>query len=253
MEDLPKVAEDIHIKTREAAQNTDLDMREFLAIDKALQSIKGELYNNTAKLSELDKRIKQNTAKVKEIEDNPEAFTEDQKELYKNRLQDLKEERQTRLEILSQNRKDLQTQVARIKQTIEKILGSDTSLGEKLRTLFREQGITIISILTAVSMIISTIVLAVTGGGGSPSGAPPKDQGELRKWLKKQLNRLANALKRLAGKAVSALPGIIGSVIGAILNFLSKAVGFVAEHTWALIVSVVGILGVWLWQRVKKR
>ena len=219
--DLSSVAEDIRIKTREAAQNTDLDMREFLGISKALQSINGELHNNTAKLSELDKRIKRDTAKLKEIEDNPEGFSEKQKELYKKRLQDLQEERQARLEFLSQNRKDLQTQVARIKQTIEKILDSDTSLGEKIRTLFREQGITIFSVLTAVSMIISTIVLAVTGGGGAP-GSPPKDEGEFRKWVKKQLNRLANALKRLAGKAVAALPGIIGSVVGAILSFLGK-------------------------------
>ena len=47
--------EDIRIKTREVSQNTDLDMREFLGISKALQSINGELHNNTAKLSELDK------------------------------------------------------------------------------------------------------------------------------------------------------------------------------------------------------
>ena len=54
-------------------------MREFLDISKALQSINGELHNNTAKLSELDKRIKRDTAKLKEIEDNPEGFSEEQK------------------------------------------------------------------------------------------------------------------------------------------------------------------------------
>ena len=227
--DLSSAFQDIRIKTREASQNTDLDMREFLGISKALQSINGELRNNTGKLSDLDKRIKRDTAKLKEIEDNPEGFSEEQKELYKKRLQDLQEERQVRLEFLSQNRKDLQTQVAMIKQTIEKILHSDTSLGEKIRTLFREQGITIFSVLTAVSMILSTIVLAVTGGG-SGGGSPPKDEGEFRKWVKKQLNRLTNALKRLAGKAVAAFPGIIGSVVGAILSFLGKTVGFFAQH-----------------------
>ena len=33
------------------------------------------------------------------------------------------------------------------KETIAKVLDKDTSLGEKIRTLFREQGITIASIL----------------------------------------------------------------------------------------------------------
>ena len=250
--DLSSVVEDIRIKTRETLQNTDLDMREFLGISKALKSINGELRNDTAKLSELDKRIKRDTAKLKEIEDNPEDFSEEQKELYKKRLQEVKEERQARLEFLSQNRKDLQTQVARIKQTIEKILDSDTSLSKKFRTLFREQGITIFSVLTAVSMIISTIVLVVTGGGsGGAPGSSPKDEAEFRKWLKKQLNRLANALKLLVGKAVAALPGIIGSVVGAILSFLGKTVGFLAQHTWALIVFAVGLIGAWLIRRVQ--
>ena len=179
--DLSSVVEDNRIKTREASRNTDLDMREFLGISKALQSINGELRNNTAKLSQLDKRIKRYTAKLKEIEDNPEGFSEEQKELYKKRLQGLKEERQARLEFSSQNRKALQTQVARIKQTIEKILDSVTSLGEKIRTLFKEQGITIFSVLTAVSMLISTIVLAVTGGGGGAPGSPPKRRRRVQK------------------------------------------------------------------------
>ena len=74
--DLSSVVEDIRIKTREASQNTDLDMREFLGISRALQSINEELHNNTAKRSELDKRIKRDTAKLKEIEDNPEGFSE---------------------------------------------------------------------------------------------------------------------------------------------------------------------------------
>ena len=33
------LVEDIHVKTREASQNTDLGMREFLGIGKVLQSI----------------------------------------------------------------------------------------------------------------------------------------------------------------------------------------------------------------------
>ena len=48
------------------------------------------------------------------------------------------------------------------------------------------------------------------------------------------------------------MPAIMGSVVGAILSSLGKAVGFVAEHNWALIVFVVGLIVVWLMQRVKK-
>ena len=55
-----------------------------------------------------------------------------------------------------------------IKQTLEKVLDKDTSLAERIRILFRKQGITIFSILTALSKTISTIILANTDvfGGG---------------------------------------------------------------------------------------
>ena len=68
VEELSSLAKDIHVKTREASQNTDLDTREFLGIDKALQSIQGELLNNTSKLTETDKWIKRDTKKLKEVE-----------------------------------------------------------------------------------------------------------------------------------------------------------------------------------------
>ena len=137
-------------------------MQEFLGIDKDLQRIQGELLNNTSKLTEINKRIKRDTKKLEEEENDP-TDSDEQRQLYKDRLDDLNTEKQARLEILLQNRKDLQTQVARIKQTLEKVYDKNTSLAERFRTLFREQGTTIFSIVTALSITISTIVLAFTG------------------------------------------------------------------------------------------
>ena len=65
LEELSSLDEDINVKTREASQNTDLDMREFLGINKALQSIQGELLDNTSKLTEIDKRIKRRRSPIK--------------------------------------------------------------------------------------------------------------------------------------------------------------------------------------------
>ena len=56
--ELSSLAENINVKTREAPQNTDLDMWEFVGIDKALQTIQGELLNNASILAEIDERIK---------------------------------------------------------------------------------------------------------------------------------------------------------------------------------------------------
>ena len=59
LKELPKNAKEIPNKIREAtATQTDLDIREYLGIDKSLQSIQGELLNNTSKLTEINKSIK---------------------------------------------------------------------------------------------------------------------------------------------------------------------------------------------------
>ena len=247
LKDLGNLAETLHIATREASTNTDLDMREFLAIDRALQRVQGEIRNNLGKLSELDQQLAKDREKLEEIKDDC-SYSDELKERIRERIENAETEREGRLEVLSMNKEELRSQISRIKETISKILDSDTSLAEKLRILFREQGITLAAILTAIGMIISTIVVSLTGaGGGAASGEPPKDKNNLVEWFKDKLKRLANALKSLAGKAIAALPGIIGSVLGVILNFLAKAVGFTATHVWAFLVFVVGAVGAWLY------
>ena len=77
-------------------------MREFLGINKALQSVQGELLNNTSKLIEIDKRIKRDAKKLEEVENDP-TYTDEQRQLYRDRLDNLNTENQARLEILSQN------------------------------------------------------------------------------------------------------------------------------------------------------
>ena len=55
---LSSIAEDINVKTHKVSQNTDLDIREFLGIDKALQTIQGDLKNNASKLTQINTCIK---------------------------------------------------------------------------------------------------------------------------------------------------------------------------------------------------
>ena len=96
------------------------------------------------------------------------------------------------------------------------MLDKDTSLGEKIRTLFREQGITIASILMAIGMAIGVLVEALLPGSGGAAVAseggepPPKDEKGLKGWIRNKLKELASLLGRLGIKAAEALPGIIG-------------------------------------------
>ena len=57
-------------------------------------------------------------------------------------------------------------QITSLKETIVKVLDKDTSLATKIRGLFREQGIMIASILTAIGMAIDVLIEALLPGGG---------------------------------------------------------------------------------------
>ena len=133
------------------------------------------------------------------------------------------------------------------KETIAKVLDKDTSLGEKVRTLFREQGITIASIPTAIEMAIRVLVEALLPGGGAAAasgggGEPPKDEKSLKEWVRNKLKVLASLLGKLGMKAAEALPGIIGGIISWILNRAKDVVGWVSQNLWALVVGIGGLI-----------
>ena len=85
--------------SRSIGINTDLDMREFLGIDKALTRIKGELTNNIGKLTEIDAHITRENNKLAEIRDSPDLQVHEER--VKKIIAGLKEERNARLEIVS--------------------------------------------------------------------------------------------------------------------------------------------------------
>ena len=87
------------------------------------------------------------------------------------RIDALNDELATRQESIDLLKGRLINQIASFKETIAKVLDKDTSLGEKIRTLFREQGITIASILTAIGMAIEVLVEALLPDGGATTAS----------------------------------------------------------------------------------
>ena len=111
--------------------------------------------------------------------------------------------------------------------------------------LFREQSITIASILTAIRMAIGVLVEALLlGGGGSVAsgGPPPKDEKGLKEWIRNKFKALASLLGKLGMKAAEALPGIIGGIISWVLNGAADVVGWVSQNLWAMVVDVGGLI-----------
>ena len=82
------------------------------------------------------------------------------------RIDKLNHELATRQESIDLLKGKLKNQITSFKEMIAKVLDKDTSLAEKIQTLFREQGITIASILMAIRMAIGVLVGALLPGGG---------------------------------------------------------------------------------------
>ena len=225
----------------ETGTQTEWTKREIDGISKAMTTIKEELANNLAKLDETNNHLAREKSKLEEAKANNDEF---QIERISSRIRDLELDRSSRLETISVNRDKLRSQVNRIKETIHKILKEDTTLGERIKTLFREQGITIVSVLTAFGMIIGVIVEAIipTTGGTTPPPPKPSDGTGVRDWIKKQLSNLGKLLANLAGKAAGALPGIIGAIVSWLLSTMGEVVSWFGEHLWALVVLVAGLL-----------
>ena len=158
----------------------------------------------------------------------------------------MNDELSTRQESINLLKGRLKNQITSFKETIAKVLDKDTSLGEKIRTLFREQGITIASILMAIRMAIGVLVEALLPGGAARASGggepPPKDEKGLKGWIRNKLKALTSLLGKLGMKAAEALPGIIGGIISWILNRAKDVVGWVSQNLWALVVGIGGLI-----------
>ena len=153
------------------------------------------------------------------------------------RIDALNDELATRQESIDLLKGRLKNQIMSFRETIAKVLDKDTSLGEKVRTLFREQGITIASILMAIGMAFGVLVEALLSGGGGAATAsrgggepPPKNEKGLEGWIRNKLKALASLLGKLGMKAAEALPGTIGGIISWILSRAKDVVGWVSQN-----------------------
>ena len=66
--------------------------------------------------------------------------------------------------------------------------------------------------------------------------------GVINKTLNAKGKDLGNGLKEIGKKTASLLPGLLGSIISFLFKAAGQAIGFLAEHTWLLILAVVAFL-----------
>ena len=155
-------------------------LRELLGSDKQLRSIRGSLKVEVAKKVELEEHITKEHGKLEEFWEYPGVYNDAMREDITKRIDALNDELSTRQESINLLKGRLKNQIMSFHETIAKGLDKDTSLGEKIRTLFKEQGITIVFILMAIGMAIGVLVEALF-----PSGVLPRHQEEVASLLLK--------------------------------------------------------------------
>ena len=236
-----------------------LPLRELEGLDKQLRTIKGSLKVAIAKRIDLEGRIQHEERKLNEIQDP--KYSDDQRDMIEGRINKLRGELTERNKEIDILKGEASKQINQIRGSITKFLDKETgTLGERIRTLFKEQGITIVSILTAVGMTIGVLIEALLGGptvSTTTSGSTPADGGDkkggAREWIKNKLKALSQLLGKLADKALASLPGIIGSIISWILNRAKEVVGWLSQNLWALITGVGVLIYTYFMTKTRRR
>ena len=232
--------------TETGAETSRLTLRELEGLDKELRTISGSLRSAIAKSIGKQVDIDRENRKLEEMA-NDETYSNEQREEVRARLQRFQDEQKAISDQIRILKGRYSNQIYQIRESIMKFLDKETgTLGERIRTLFKEQGITIISILTALGMTLGVLIEALLGG---PSASTPTSQstttsdkkGGAREWIMNKLKALSSLPGKLAAKAGAALPGIIGSIISWILNRAKEVVGWLSNNLWALITGV-GVL-----------
>ena len=111
-------------------------------------------------------------------------------------------------------------EIARLKTQVDEREAA-MPLRERVREIFKKYGVTVTAIFLAAGITIGAVVGVITNA------------------LKSMGNQLANGLKTVGAKAASALPGLIGAIVSFLFKTAGQAIGYLAEHTWLLILAAV--------------
>ena len=97
-------------------------------------------------------------------------------------------------------------------------------LRERVKEIFKKYGVTVTAIVLAAGVTIGAVNGAITNA------------------LRATGKALGKGLKDIGSKLASILPGFIGSIVSFLFKAAGQAIGFLAEHTWLLILAVVAFL-----------
>ena len=216
-----------------------MDWRQKIELEKVLDPDADPETRKQAqkKLSELDKSYQQLVSEEKmfqQILGEKQSLTNENKEQLKKDKQELEKQNKEDREIINDRDADPEEirraeervafRQAEIRQINTQLEEAGESLSEKVKEIFKKYGLTLTAIFLAAGVTIGAVIGTITNA------------------LKAMGKQIANGLKTLGQKAAAALPGLIGSIVSFLFKTAGQVFGFLAEHTWLLILAVVAFV-----------
>ena len=241
-----------------STQTGGLTLRELEGLDRELRMISDSLRSAFAKAMAKQVDIDKEKRKLEEMT-NDETYSEEQREEVRIRLRRFQDKQKAINDQIRILKGQYSNQIYQIKESGMKFLDKETgTLGERIRTLFKEQGATIVSILMAVGMAIGILIEALlrspTVSTTTPQSTTTSDKkGGAREWIINKLKALSQLLAKLADEALASLPGIIGLILSWILNRAKEAIGWLSQNLWALIIGVGVLIYTYFMTKARRR
>ena len=123
-----------------------------------------------------------------------------------------------------ENQEEIQQQIERLEAENERLgeqneeIFSRMSLRDKIKYIFKKYGVTVLGVLAAVGTVIGVII------------------SNLRAGLTDLAKGVGDGLKDVGKKLGQILPGMVGAIVSFLFKAAGEAMGFLAKHTWLLIV-----------------
>ena len=191
-------------KNKEKLQEkVDRERKKLYGIERERNAIEERL-NETKRFDELN----DDESRLKRLNEEDQAIIDDA-----NASEFEKEAAEERMVARKEELSRLQAQIAEREAAMP--------LRERVREIFKKYGVTVTAIFLAAGITIGAVVGAITNA------------------LKSMGKQLANGLKAVGAKAAAALPGLIGAVVSFLFKTAGQAIGYLAEHTWLLILAAV--------------
>ncbi|KAL9959890.1 hypothetical protein ACROYT_G033262 [Oculina patagonica] len=186
---------------------------------QVLKNYETDFENAKKEVAALEKQAKQKAKEQTRVDQLRAslAVKESEKTLCKkgSTRQEQKQAAEERVAERTEELARLQTQIAEREMSLP--------LRERIKEIFKKNGVTVTAIFAA-GVTIGAVIGAITNS------------------LKATGKALGKGLSDVGSKVASALPGLIGSIVSFLFKTAGQAIGFLAEHTWLLILAAVAFL-----------